>query len=61
MEFATANLRLILGLNSGWWMSRRLLQIKYMVILSQMISFPTPNFPLSIMVETYLARLERIF
>ena len=54
MEFATANLRLILGFKYGWWMVRRLLQLKYLELLTQMTSFPTPTFSLAVMVETSL-------
>ena len=53
-EFAIANLCLILGFKSGWCMSRRLLKLKYLALLTQMIRFPTPNFSQSVMVETYL-------
>ena len=59
MEFANANLRLILGFKCGWWMLRRLLKLKYLELLTQMTSFPTPNFSLAVMVETSLARLDQ--
>ena len=58
MDFATANFHLILGFKSGWWMSRRLLRIKYLALLTQMIILPTPNLSLAIMVETTLASLD---
>ena len=54
---ATANLRLILGFKSSWLISRRLLQLKSLLI-NQIISFLTRNFSLAIMVETYLAWLD---
>ena len=46
-EFATASIRLILGFKSGWWMSRRLLQLKSLTLLTQMISLPAPIFSLA--------------
>ena len=58
-EFATANNRLILGLKYGWWMLRRLLQLKSMELFNQMTSFPTPTFSLTFMVENSLARLDQ--
>ena len=56
-DFATANIRLILGSKSGLWISRRLLQLKYLALLTQMISLPTPTFYLAVMVETSLDRM----
>ena len=56
-EFVTANISLTLGFKSGWWMSRKLLKLKYLALLTQMISLPTPIFPLDVMVETSLDRL----
>ena len=57
-EFSTTNIRLILGFNYGWWMLMRILKMKSLALLTQMISLPTPILFLAVMVETYLARLE---
>ena len=45
-EFATENIRLILGFRSGWGMLRRILQLK--LLLTQMIRYPTTNFSLAV-------------
>ena len=58
-EFATANPRLILGSNSSSWMLRRLLQLKYLELLTQMTSLTTPTFSLAVVVETSLAWLDQ--
>ena len=58
-EFATANIWLVLGLNSGLWMTRSLLKIKSLALLTQITSLPTPNLSLDVMVETYMDRLDQ--
>ena len=49
-EFVTKNIRLILGFESGWWMLRRLLKLKSLALLTQMISFPTLTFSLAVVI-----------
>ena len=60
MDFATINLRLIVGFKSGWWMPRRILQLKSLEILTQMISFINQIFPyLSWLKLTWLGWINR--